>query len=120
MSGMTWWRRIVGTDLMESVIWVVAGVLIANVTWQASHDDIASQGAVLGILLAFGVRRHFLVRALRSGEETSGAWRAADLEGRVAELEALHQRVAELEERVDFNERLLAQAKDPARLEAPR
>ena len=34
----------------------------------------------------------------------------------LAELEPLQARVAELEERLDFAERLLAQAKDPARL----
>ena len=41
-------------------------------------------------------------------------------EDQMAELEALHARVAELEERVDFSERLLAQQKDAPRLEVPR
>ena len=35
----------------------------------------------------------------------------------IAELEELRGRVAELEERVDFSERLLAQKAEPARLE---
>jgi hypothetical protein len=39
------------------------------------------------------------------------------LQQRLAEVDALHGRVAELEERLDFTERLLAQAREPNRLE---
>ena len=42
----------------------------------------------------------------------------ADLEARVRELEARESRVAELEERMDFSERMLAQHRDQARLGA--
>jgi hypothetical protein len=35
------------------------------------------------------------------------------LQARLAEVDSLHHRVAELEERVDFTERLLAQSHDP-------
>ena len=46
---------------------------------------------------------------------------AAELQGEaLAELEELRARVAELEERQDFSERLLAQKGEPVRLEAPR
>ena len=38
------------------------------------------------------------------------------LQQRIAELEPMQTRVAELEERLDFTERLLAQAQQPARL----
>jgi hypothetical protein len=38
---------------------------------------------------------------------------------RLGEMDTLHTRVAELEERVDFTERLLAQTQQPARLGAP-
>jgi Tfp pilus assembly protein PilO len=41
------------------------------------------------------------------------------LHARLAEVDALQGRIAELEERVDFTERLLAQAQQPARLGAP-
>lgn len=40
----------------------------------------------------------------------------ADLEARVHELEIRESRVAELEERLDFTERMLSQQRDPARL----
>lgn len=39
-----------------------------------------------------------------------------DLQARVAELEPLRQRVVELEERLDFTERLLASRRDESRL----
>jgi Tfp pilus assembly protein PilO len=39
------------------------------------------------------------------------------LQARVAEIEGLQSRIAELEERVDFTERLLAQNREPDRLQ---
>jgi hypothetical protein len=39
------------------------------------------------------------------------------LHGRLGEIDALQTRVAELEERVDFTERLLAQSREPDRLQ---
>ena len=59
-----------------------------------------------------------LMRALGrrlEGKTSDSALRAEveQLQQRAAEVETLHQRVSELEERVDFTERLLAQAHDP-------
>jgi Tfp pilus assembly protein PilO len=60
-----------------------------------------------------------LMRAFGRRLEGKGGGDAAlraeveQLQLRVGEVDALHQRVAELEERVDFAERLLAQAHDP-------
>jgi hypothetical protein len=42
-----------------------------------------------------------------------------DLHARFGEIDSLHARVLELEERVDFTERLLAQTQQSARLGAP-
>ena len=42
--------------------------------------------------------------------------RMHELEARVAELEQSQARLAEVEERLDFNERLLSQQRDAARL----
>jgi hypothetical protein len=44
----------------------------------------------------------------------------ADLESRVSQLEQLQARVNELEERVDFTERILAKRRDSERLGLPR
>ncbi len=42
----------------------------------------------------------------------------AELEARVRELEARESRMGELEERLDFTERMLARQRDPSRLGA--
>lgn len=57
-----------------------------------------------------------------AGEVPPAAVRIADLEQRVAELESVQDRVFELEERLDFSERLLAhgQPAEPRGLEGSR
>jgi len=65
-----------------------------------------------GSLLVLGVRRFFGLRRRREAGEITGevppaAVRIAELEQRVAELEAVQDRIFELEERLDFSERLL-------------
>jgi hypothetical protein len=42
--------------------------------------------------------------------------RLAELDAKLGEVDALNYRVHELEERLDFAERLLAQAREPERL----
>ena len=64
-----------------------------------------------------------LVRALARRLEGRGSVDAAlrsdveQMQHRLAELEALQTRVGELEERLDFAERLLAQSREPDRLQ---
>jgi Tfp pilus assembly protein PilO len=52
----------------------------------------------------------------KAGPDPSLKAEVEHLHQRLAEMEPLQARVAELEERIDFTERLLAQAKDPERL----
>lgn len=78
-------------------------------------EGIAIIGAVSTVV--FGVRRHFGLKHLppaTSGEIAEE--RMAELEARVGEMDLLHDRVHELEERLDFAERLLAQVREPERL----
>ena len=63
-------------------------------------------GPLLAVMVVPALAKRF-VKAT-SGSSTDGA--------PSAELEALQQRVAELEERVDFTERLLAQQRESGRL----
>jgi anti-sigma-K factor RskA len=62
-----------------------------------------------------------LARRLGRKADPDSAFRAEveQLHTRLAEMDSLQSRLAELEERVDFAERLLAQAQQPARLSAP-
>ena len=64
-----------------------------------------------------------LVRAFASRIESRGTnpaleQRVSDLQQQLADTDALQHRVAELEERLDFAERLLSQREEPARLPA--
>ena len=58
---------------------------------------------------------------LRTGRRPAvDAGQAADLQAALERIEEQERRVAELEERMDFSERLLAQQNDQAKLERPR
>ena len=80
-------------------------------------DVVAS---LLGVAVAGGVGYGFVrlimsgYRRLRRRARGGTARELEDLRARVDELEA--SRVTELEERMDFAERLLARAQDPAHL----
>lgn len=85
------------------------GMLIASFTGAASL-------AILGIR-----RRLALGKSSPAGLPTGeiAAQRIAELEQRLAELEAVHDQVADLAERLDFAERLLAQPSPPLRIGTP-
>jgi hypothetical protein len=64
-----------------------------------------------------------IVRALarrlegKAGADPALRGEVDQLHARLSEVDALQARVAELEERVDFTERLLAQSREPDRLQ---
>jgi hypothetical protein len=78
----------------------------------------AAGHALLAILFAFGAQR---LSARQGRDPLTGEERQvlADLQGRLGELNDLQRRVAELEERVDFAERVLAQTREGQRLGPP-
>jgi hypothetical protein len=76
-------------------------------------DDVVIPLVFAGSAVLFEWRRRKALReqgpvGLTSGEVA--AHRLADVEDRMAELDLLQARIMELEERVDFSERLLARA----------
>jgi len=81
--------------------------------------------AVISISFAFVAYKLLmpLVRAFASRIEGRGGnsvleQRVSDLQQQLTDADALQHRVAELEERLDFAERLLSQRDEPARLPA--
>ena len=60
--------------------------------------------------------RAFAARIEGRGSNPALEQRVNELQSQLADAEILHGRVAELEERLDFAERLLAQRDEPARL----
>ena len=110
---MSWMRRNLGLDWFDLLIHVgVTFMVIFFVAMSNGPEEMLP--VITGVsLLVLAVRRRI---ALKSGGATAGlttgemaAERIAELEDRVAELEAAQQEVAELAERLDFAERLLAQ-----------
>ncbi|HEX4600515.1 MAG TPA: hypothetical protein VH116_03900 [Gemmatimonadales bacterium] len=102
------------------IAWVLSfanGIFVFTVgNGQPAH---AAGHALLAILFAFGAQR---LSARRGREPLTSEERQtlADLETRLGALTDLQRRVAELEERVDFAERVLAQQREGQRLGPPR
>ena len=116
---MSWVRRIFGMDGFDLGLQaVVTGVLMFWIGETNNSHDATIWNSIIMVasLLVLGVRRHFGVRTgseLRTGEVA--ALRIAELESRVAELEVDRVRLLELEERLDFTERLLATQREPVK-----
>jgi hypothetical protein len=120
---MSWIRKAVGLDGVDLVIHLaVTGfmmIVAGSIAMENPEGLVATVGAVSMVVL--GVRRQ---RALARGPDAAiGAItgeaitdRIADLDARLHDVDMLHLRVQELEERLDFAERLLAQAREPERL----
>lgn len=117
---MSWLRKNLGLDGFDLVIHVgVTCMLISLVAISNGPEEMFS--VITGIsMLVLAIRRRFALKSgVRTGLTTGemAAERIAELEDRMAELELAQTQVAELAERLDFAERLLAQgARDPERI----
>lgn len=117
---MSWLRRNLGLDGFDLVIHVgVTCMLMFFVGMSNGPEELLP--VITGVsMLALAVRRRFALKAGGAAGLTTGemaAERIAELEERVAELEAAQTEVAELAERLDFAERLLARGtRDPERI----
>lgn len=108
-------RSIFGIDAFELIVHAaVTAILIAWVNELNRGQDAFIFTSMVGIgsLVTLSIRRRFGLRRSHAAGLTTGemaAERLAELEQRMAELEAAQAQVAELAERLDFAERLLAQ-----------
>lgn len=106
-------RKIFGIDAFEVVVQVIITCVIAGLASEVSYGrvgDMIVGGTFVSSLLVLAWRRK---RALKSDPEAQGGMeRMEELEYRVADLESTQQRVLELEERLDFAERLLARQRE--------
>ena len=110
---MSWLRKNLGLDGFDLVIHVgLTCVVIAFVAMSNGPEEMFP--VITGLsMLVLAIRRRFALKSGLSTGLTTGemaAERIAELEERMAELETQQGQVAELAERLDFAERLLAQA----------
>jgi len=122
---VNWWKRSFGVDLFDTIVHVGITFALMVIVEAKTHQGEPVTVVAITSAVLFSIRRYFALRKLPkaadvSGETTTGVHHRLDTEARLDELEALYGRVAELEERLDFAERLLAKQGEAPRLEAPR
>lgn len=115
---MNWWRRQFGLHPVDMAIHaLVGGFLVAGVD-DALHAESVTLLALAGVIVFYAWRRDRAIAKLPSaGGMTSGEVRLAELDAQAEELHEVRTRMAELEERLDFAERMLAQQREPAQIE---
>ena len=109
---MSWFRKHLGLDGFDLTIHVVVTMMLMVMASMSNGPEELYPLITGTSLIVLGIRRALALRGdARQGLTTGemAAERFAELEQRVAELEAAQVQVAELEERLDFTERLLAQ-----------
>ena len=119
---MSWFRRNIGLDGFDLALHV--GVTFTLMAWVGISNGPEEMFVMItgASLIVLGIRRSLALR--KGGQQglTTGemeAERIAELEQRVAELEAAQAHVADLAERLDFAERLLATSSPPLRVVGP-
>lgn len=110
-------RKLFGLDLFDVIVQVIVTGAIAGITSEfltGVPGDASVTGILAASVLLLSWRRH---RALKREDRTPDSpERLEELEYRVTELESVQQRVLELEERLDFAERLLARQREPEKI----
>lgn len=109
---MSWLRRHLGLDGFDLTIHVGVTVMLMLMVGISDGPEEMLPLITGASLVVLGIRRALVLRGDARRGLTTGemaAERIAELEQRVGELEAAQVQVAELEERLDFAERLLAQ-----------
>ena len=114
--GLDWWDVAIQAFVTICVAAAVSGAA-------PREGDVTVPGVLALSAVIFAVRRSVALRRLPDGGLTTGevqAARAEELEQRLGEMDLLEARLAELENRVEFSERLLAKQREASmsRLEA--
>ena len=101
------WLGIDGVDfVIQAVVTLFLAVIVSGV---GPGQDVRITGVFAASVIVLGIRRHLALKRGDPGQTSASADYVQELEQRVADLEAAQQRMYELEERVDFAERLLSQ-----------
>jgi hypothetical protein len=113
---MAWWRRTFGLHPIDVIAHFVVGGFLLGALDEWQHTDAITLVGVAAMFGLFAWRRHRALAALPPEGMTSGEVKLAELDAQAEELHEMRTRVAELEERVDFAERMLAKQREPEQL----
>jgi proteasome assembly chaperone (PAC2) family protein len=113
---MTWWKRTFGLHPVDMAIHALIGGLVVGAAADVTGIDAVGMVGTAGIFLVYAWRRHRALAALPAEGMTSGEVKLAELDAQAEELHDLRTRMGELEERLDFTERLLARQREPEQL----
>lgn len=107
------------------VAFAAARMVVSDGGFQVAISGPQASSLILTVVVAASAALYVWRRRRASAGLTTGqmlAQRQAELERREADVDAVHARLAELEERLDFSERMLAQGRSPEsqRGEGPR
>lgn len=119
---MSWLRKNLGLDAFDLLIHVSVTIMVMFFVAMSRGPEEMLPVITGASLLVLAVRRRIALKSGGAAGLTTGemaAERIAELEERVAELESAQTEVAELAERLDFAERLLAQPPAERRVLAP-
>ena len=121
---MGFFKRTMGLDFVDVVIHVAVTGFLAGIADVAASTTTNDQDFGVMVVFAlstvvFGFRRHHALRHAKQFPETTGevaALRVEELEMRMADLEQGQLRMQELEDRLDFAERMLMQQREVRQL----
>ena len=113
---MEGWKRFFGLDPVDLVVHFLAGGLVVGGLADASQNDVVGMVGSALLFVAYAWRRQRAIAALPLTSLHSGEVKLAELDAQGEELHDLRGRVAELEERLDFAERMFASAREPEQL----
>ncbi len=121
MTGRPWWQRPV---TLRTVFWGAAAAILGSAVARDGRELAPGILLAVGALVMLALVFAFHGAVTPAGDEPADAAelppaRLDEIEARLADQGALEQRLLELEERLDFAERLLAERHD-ARIEGPR
>ena len=114
---MEWWKRAFGLDPIDFIVHFLAGGLVVGGLADAARNDVVGMVGSAVLFVAYAWRRRRALASLPAGPGmSSGEVKLAELDAQAEELHELRGRLAELEERLDFTERMLAKSREPEQL----
>lgn len=108
------WFGISGVDLTIQAVLTICVIGMFVDTGGPQEQEVIVFGFTGLSVLVLAIRRHFALKRQSTMESTGevAAQQLAELEMRLSDLELSQGRVAELEERLDFAERVLSQKQE--------